>query len=461
LASDPDNPKVLHFLGVAEHQSGQSERAVELLRRSVAVQPLSAPCHNNLGMVLSSLGRTAEAEDACRQALAIDPNSASAHNNLGAILAHQERFDEAIESFERSIALAPMAEAHYNLGSAFLVVGRYDDAIVQFRGAIDMRPDYADAHFAEAHLLLLAGRDMAEGWVKLEWRWQLPGKTNRWPTHSLWKGEPIGKRSLLLHAEQGFGDTLQFCRYSQLIQTDGPVFLAVPGPLVRLLYGLRGVNVIDQDDKVPSFDLHCPLLSLPHAFRTTIDSIPAATHYLSADFRQAAAWRDRLRELKGIRVGVVWAGGARTLQPAAIAIDRRRSIPFARFSMLLDAPGVTFVSLQKNSGQQARQLDARLHDWTNELRDFADTAALIDALDLVISVDTAVAHLAGALGKPVWLLNRFDTCWRWFLDREDTPWYPSMRLFRQPKPGDWDTTLARVLDALTVQSSSRPANGVH
>jgi Flp pilus assembly protein TadD len=451
LAKQPANATVLHLLGVVEHQSGRGEQALGLIRQSVALEPRAASWHNNLGTVLHSLGHSAEAEAACRKAITIDPNSAPAHNNLGTILASQERIGEAIESFATSAALTPKAETYFNLGKALLEVGRNQEALAQFRSAIDLQPDYADAHFAEAHLLLLAGRDLAEGWSKFEWRWRLPGKTNRWSMHAAWNGEAIGKRTLLLHAEQGFGDTLQFCRYAPLIASDGAVLLAVPRPLVRLLSGLRGVQVIDQDGERPAFDLHCPLLSLPRIFRTTIDTIPVATHYLSADLRAAAAWRARLRSLRGIKAGVVWAGGARPFQPAATAIDRRRSIRFDRFAQLLDAPGIAFVSLQKHDGGHKRD-DQRLHDWTDELHDFADTAALIDALDLVISVDTAVAHLAGALGKPVWLLNRFDTCWRWLLDRTDSPWYPTMRLFRQPRPGDWDAVLGNVRSALAAEA---------
>jgi Tfp pilus assembly protein PilF len=456
LTAEPANATALHLLGVVEHQAGQSELAVDLLRRAVALQPHSGAGHNNLATVLTSLGRIREAEDACRRALAIDPNSAAAHNNLGTILAGQERVAEAIESFARSIAIAPTAHSHFNFGKVLIELGRYDDAMAQFRDAIRLRSDYADAHFAEAYLLLLSGHHMAEGWAKLEWRWRLPGKSSRFPAYPLWTGDPIANRTLLLHAEQGFGDTLQFCRYASLIATDRPVFLAVPRPLLRLLSGLRGVEVIDEAGELPRFDLHCPLLSLPRAFGTTIDTIPAANHYLCADLHQATAWRKRLRDLRGLKVGVVWAGGARLHQPAALAIDRRRSLPFDVFAKMFDTPGLAFVSLQKQEGGKPQQGHSRLHDWTNDLHDFADTAALIDALDLVITVDTAVAHLAGALGKPAWMLNRFDTCWRWMLDRADSPWYPSLKLYRQQTRGDWGNVIARVSTDLAALAKAVP-----
>ena len=253
---------------------------------------------------------------------------------------------------------------------------------------------------------------------------------------------------LLLHAEQGQGDTLQFCRYATMLGSRGRIILEAPGPLVRLLGSLRGVEqLVRQGDPLPRFDLHCSLLSVPLICQTTLGTIPAEAPYLSADPVQAAAWRERLASLPGLKVGLVWAGGSRPEQPETLAIDRRRSMPLATMAPLGEVTGCSFVSLQKGEpAHQSAQPPPGLfvHDFTAELADFADTAALIEALDLVISVDTAVVHLAGALGKPVWLLNRFDSCWRWLLDRDDSPWYPTLRQFRQTVPGDWDRVLHRV-----------------
>ena len=260
----------------------------------------------------------------------------------------------------------------------------------------------------------------------------------------LWRGEAIGDRTILLHAEHGLGDTLQFCRYVPLMVCR--IILEVQAPLVRLLSRLPGVmQIVARGDKLPPFDLHCPLLSLPHAFGTTLDTIPAGMPYLSADPALAANWQERLLGLDGLRIGLVWAGGRRFKD------DRRRSIALKTLAPLGDVSGVSFVSLQKDEAA-AQAADPphgmMLHDFTTDLHDFEDTAALVVNLDLVISVDTAVAHLAGALGKPVWLLNRCDTDWRWLLNRDDSPWYPTLRQFRQSRPGDWNSAICAARDAL-------------
>jgi hypothetical protein len=263
----------------------------------------------------------------------------------------------------------------------------------------------------------------------------------------LWLGQaaPAGTR-LLLHAEQGLGDTIQFCRYATLAASRGlRVTLQVPRPLVRLLRTLDGVDqVIAEDEALPAFDLHCPLLSLPLALGTTLATVPAAPAYLRADAALAEGWRDRLAAFPPIRVGLVWAGKPRhDVLSSLVAIERRRSLAAERLAPLLVVPGVRFFSLQ--SGGPAAPAAFSLTDFMPEMTDFADTAALIANLDLVISVDTAAAHLAAALGKPVWLLDRFDSCWRWLTGRRDSPWYPSLRLYHQPAAGDWDSVLAEVV----------------
>jgi len=298
----------------------------------------------------------------------------------------------------------------------------------------------------------LAGR-FEEGWKEYEWRWKtklLSGDAGRFSAPT-WGGEAIGDRVILLHAEQGLGDTLQFCRYAPLIAAGARVVLEVQAPLTRLLSQLPGIAaIVARGDGLPPFDLHCPLLSLAGVVGTTLDTIPAEAPYLAADPALAADWRDRLAGLGGLRTGLVWAGGRR-LDANLAAVDRRRSIALDTMSPLGEVSGVTFISLQKGdpSAQAAHPpAGMALYDFTADLHDFADTAALIDNLDLVISVDTSVVHLAGALGKPVWLLNRFDTCWRWLLDRDDSPWYPQLRQFRQPSPGDWKSVISGVGDAL-------------
>jgi hypothetical protein len=268
----------------------------------------------------------------------------------------------------------------------------------------------------------------------------------------------LGGKSILLLGEQGFGDVLQFCRYAPMVAGLGArVILAVPATLCRLLSSLPGVDhVVSQDDVLPAFDVHCPLMSLPMAFATTEKSLPAQVPYLAADPHAIASWNSIIPSPSargdgesGLRIGLVWAGAHRPEQPHAAAVDRRRSMALAQMAPVFAAPGNVFVSLQL--GPAAAQVDAApfpLLDVADRLTDFADTAALVAALDLIITVDTAVAHLAGALGKPVWLLSRHDACWRWGRDRTDSPWYPTMRLFRQTIPGDWAGVMQRVAEAL-------------
>jgi hypothetical protein len=291
-------------------------------------------------------------------------------------------------------------------------------------------------------MALLAQVDWPAGWQEYDWRWKTPDLSKAWRgfPQKQWLGEPAEGRTLLIHAEQGFGDTLQFCRYTPLAAARGlRVILEVPGPLVRLLRCLPGVDrVVERGEALPDFDLHCPMLSLPLAFGTTLSSLPGAVPYLHADPELTAAWRARLAavDIQGPRVGLVWAGN-----PGKVA-DARRSLPADRLAPLF-VDGAHFVSLQKNG--PATPADLPLTNFMGEVADFADTAALVANLDLVISVDTAVAHLAGALGKLVWVLDRFDPCWRWLAGRRDSPWYPTLRLYRQPTPGDWAPVLAEVL----------------
>ncbi len=358
----------------------------------------------------------------------------------------------SIAAHRRAIALkADFPEAYTNLGNALKGQGNIAAAIAACRQAIALNPDLPDAHHNLSLTLLLNG-EFAEGWREYEWRWQTKQLRPRGFAQPLWSGEAVDGRVLLLHAEQGYGDMIQFCRYVPLVAARGRVVLEAPRALVRLFSGLAGVErIVVQGDPLPAFDLHCPLLSLPRAFATTLETIPGGVPYLGTDPAQVSAWRDRLAGLARLRVGLVWAGEPRATDRIRGAVDRRRSISLGHFARLAGVGGIAFVSLQK--GEAAAQTRSpppglRLHDWTGELEDFADTAALIAALDLVISVDTAVVHLAGALGKPVWLLNRFDTDWRWLLDREDSPWYPTLRLFRQHRPGDWAGVLERVAAAL-------------
>jgi Flp pilus assembly protein TadD len=487
LAADAENADGHHLLGVIAFQRGDPEAALNHLRRALDRRPQDAGLHGLIGMVSRALGRPAEARASLEAALRLDPESAVAHNDLGIVLAEQGMLAEAIGHFEAAVRLDPgLAQAHYNMGRALGGLDRLDEAIASYRRALQLDPGYvnarnnigieltrlgrydealaaleealrldaddAAAHCNRALLLLRLGR-FAEGFAEYEWRWRTrpPKSPPRDFAQPAWNGEDIAQAILMLHAEQGFGDTLQFCRYVPLIaRRCRKVYLEVPRGLLRLLRQSLAADNLEVIPRLSDFpatqalplaDYHCPLLSLPRVLGTSLADIPAAIPYLAADAAQAAAWSQRLAELPGRKVGLVWAGLPQ------YADDAHRSLPLDRLAPLGAVTGVTLISLQTGpAAAQARTPPAglTLHDAGPGLRDFADTAALVAALDLVISVDTATAHLAGALGTKVWLLNRFDTDWRWLVDRPDSPWYPTMRIFRQPRWGDWASVIADV-----------------
>jgi tetratricopeptide (TPR) repeat protein len=422
---------------------GQFDDAEACWREVVRLQPELPAAHNNLGSTLHLLRRDDEAAACFRTALQLDPNYAEACNNLGTTLCALDQMVEGEALLRRAIALRPdYARAHANLGAALRDQLRIGPAETCFRTALQHAPDLPEAHLHLANVLLLTGR-LTEAWPDFEWR---PSGMKPAPAGlPTWRGEPVEQRTLLLRAQEGYGDTIQFCRYAELLAPNTRVVLQVQRSLVRLLRGLTGgVEVVSTDGPLPRCDLYCDLLSLPHIFGTTFETIPTPRPYLHPDPVAVAAWRQRLAALPGLRVGLVWAGNP------DYSSDRRRSIDPDRLAALAGVPGIAFVSLQAQGGSGNARLPngLTLYDPSAELRDFADTAALIAALDLVIGVDTAVVHLAGAMGKPVWLLNRFSPCWRWLLERDDSPWYPSLRQFRQPQPGDWGSVLAAVREAL-------------
>jgi hypothetical protein len=310
-------------------------------------------------------------------------------------------------------------------------------------------------------LMMMLG-DLPGGFALYEWRWGMaawiesPRRLRRQYTQPLWLGETsIAGKTILIHTEQGFGDVFQFCRYATLAAKAGArAIVEVQPDLAPLMATLPGISLVTSDrEPLPDHDLRCPMMSLPLAFGTTVDTIPAEVPYLHADPARASGWRDRLAGLQGRRIGLVWGAGSRIGDAELVALEHRKSVPLQMLGPLTSVAGCEFVSIQL--GRAAAQTASwpagmTLHDFAKDLKDFADTAALMDNLDLVISVCTSTAHLAGALGKPVWLLNRFDTDWRWFLDREDSPWYPTMRIFRQPQPGDWASVVQSVTDALRI-----------
>src|SRR6516162_43297 len=426
----------------------QYEDALACYDQALALRADIPPIWNNRGNALRNLDRLDEAEKSLREALRLRPDFANAHNNLGRVLDDLGRFEEAEASIRTALRLEPEhAFAHCYLGLVLHHLGRAREAEASYRTALRLRPEYRGWRGALGHALLLAGQ-LEEGWKEFGSHWQTESKVSSGPLLE----EAIGDRVILLVAEQGHGDTLQFCRYvPQIAANARRTVLAVQPSLVRLLSRLPGVSeIIASGGQPSSFDLWCTLMSLPHAVGTTLETIPATTSYLTADPADVAHWRERLASLAGLRVGLCWAGG-RTRNLRQIANDRRRSITLDTLAAFGEISGVQFISLQKGppAAEAARPLQGmELHDFTEDLHAFADTAALIDSLDLVISVDTAVAHLAGALGKPVWVLNRFDTDFRRPRDRDDSPWYRSVRQFRQPTPGDWHSVISRARGAL-------------
>lgn len=452
LALQAKFPDALNNRGNAQAGLNRPLDALGSFDRAIALTPTFAQAWNNRACVLRDLGRPADALASCDHALELQPNYPDAWSNRGNALSDLNQPQDAELSYRRALELAPtFADAWNNLGLTQIDLDRHSEALASYERALAVNPASAETHWNESLCLLQTGQ-LEAGFRKYEWRWERnrikAGKRSF--AQPLWLGDfSIEGKTILLHAEQGLGDTLQFCRYAALVSNLGAkVVLEVPAELMRLMTTLDGVDqLIEAGQPLPPFDCHCPLLSLPLAFRTDLASIPSATPYLFADHLAVEQWRARLNEDANgrLKVGLVWAGGNRPHVAELRKNDARRSITFERLAPLLDLPNVQFFSLQK--GAAALQLldsDAGRHaviDYTETLHDFADTAALVANLDLVISVDTSTAHLAGALDRPVWILNRFDTCWRWMLERTDTPWYPCARLFRQPALGDWDSVI--------------------
>lgn len=374
---------------------------------------------------------------------------------LGKELARQGRWDEAAHHLKQSLRFKPaVAEAWMELARVEERRRRWEDAIACYRQAIQRSPDTPLAHYLLSLLLLRLGR-FAEGWSEYEWRWQTPGfSTPRRVTGKEWDGTAAQNQTVLLHAEQGFGDTIQFCRFAPLVrERSGRVLLIVPPELRALLGTAPGIDeVLTNGCPWPEFDCHLPLMSLPRVLGTTIETIPTRVPYLAADMGKAATWELLLPPRHGLRVGLAWQGRPEHEN------DSNRSMPLSHYAPLSSGPGIELISLQvgaPDTGAAAAGL--ALVDRTAHIRDFSDTAALIACLDLVISVDTSVAHLAGALGKPIWLLLPHHAEWRWLPDEDRSPWYPTMRLFRQTQPGDWNGVIVRVseeLHALTAQTNA-------
>jgi tetratricopeptide (TPR) repeat protein len=449
LRVQPDHAEALCNRGLTLHELKRFEEALASYERALIVRPDYAEALSNRGMTLRELNRLEDAVESYDRALALRPEFAKALSNRGNALHELNRFEEALASFDRALRIDPeYAEAFSNRGVTLHSLIRFQEALSNFDRALKFRPDHADTHYNEALCRLLIG-DFDRGWEKSEWRWET-GHTSdkkRNFVQPLWLGSSdIAGKTVLLHGEQGFGDMIQFSRYVPLVaERAGRVILEISEPLRELMGTLSGAaQIISKGDPLPHFDLHCPLLSLPLAFTTGLKTIPSALPYLRASPQALLRWDARLGLRRCPRIGLVWSGRPTHKN------DRNRSVKLRALLPLLDIDAV-FVSLQHDlrADDAATLKDQKnIIHFGDELRDFSDTAALISNLDLVISVDTSVAHLAGALSKPVWVLLPFIPDWRWLLDRDDSPWYPTARLFRQGNNRVWDDAIVRVRDAL-------------
>jgi len=490
LRGDCDNAAALGLLGVVAHKQGRNNLAVRLFERTIKIDAQAPQFHNNLGVALKALGNLEQAVDAYRKAVLLKPDYAEAYNNLGSALQLQGKFAEAVENYRQAVLLRPdwaetyndMAvalskqgsyrqavessaralqiksdypEAYNTMASALHMQAKFHEAVRSYRKAILLRPDYAEAH-TNLGITLLLNAEFVEGWRQYAWRRYAGSIT--YPHHyqvPQWDGSSfIGKR-LLVHYEQGLGDNIQFIRYLPMVKAaGGTVILEVDGSLLGLLQSFDGIDELVEAsyDTKPDveFDVCVSVLDLPGIFRTTLQTIPADVPYLYADPAKVQFWRDRLGQ-KGFKVAIVWAGRATHEN------DLNRSCLLENFSPLARIPGVLLYALQKGpAAGQVRNLpdEITVTNIADRLEDFTDAAAALENMDLIISVDTSILHLAGAMAKPVWAIMPFVPDWRWMLHRQTSPWYPTMRLFRQTRPGRWDDVFRRVAEELRLLTAS-------
>src|SRR5215212_41149 len=489
LKINPRSAAVLSNLAMTLAALNRDADALAALDKALALEPGNFEAINNRGNVFLKLGRPAEALAAFDQALALEPRFIGARANRGNALAQLGRLEEALAQYDVVLAVQPShADNHYNRGTALAALGRQQEAIATYDRALALRPNYvkaltnraialqacnrfqesltnldqvlaidkdnADAHHNQALALLTLG-DYRRGFEQYEWRWQRSGMPARRKFGKpLWIGEyPLARKTILLHAEQGLGDTIQFVRYAPLLALTGAkVMLEVQPDLRDLLARVQGVaGVVARGEPLPDYDVHCPVGSLPRALRTEAANIPAEIPYVKASGERITKWRERIGSLPSPRIALAWAGSA------AHANDRNRSIALSQLAPLLSVEQASFVSIQRELRNEDSDLLARaprLMHIGDALDAFEDTAAVAALVDVVISVDTSVVHLAGAMGRPTWILLPFCPDWRWMLERDDSPWYPTARLFRQPALGDWDSVIGRVCEALSEFSAS-------
>lgn len=447
----PDSSMAFHQLGLSMCQLGQFQAGVECFDSAIRWDPCNPLPVMDRGNAFKELGHAQLAMNDYLQALQLKPDYAIAHFNLASLYRQQMQLQKAADCYRAVLELEPQRpDVWSNLGVTLKELGEFDRALTCFDQALAIDPGFADASWNKATTLLMRG-NYKSGWPLFESRWQLDAAglaKQSQLTSTLWLGEAsLRHRTILICTEQGLGDTIQCLRYLRLLVDMGAqVLVEVQASLVRLVSqidGLAGVMVYGEPR--PATDFHCPFMSLPLAFKTDLSTIPFAAGYLQADKLLSAEWANKLAQDRRPKVGLVWSGGD------LFAANARRNIPLSTFEVLGTLP-LSFHSLQVGASARQALNDLKAAEWqgpnitdqTDLLTDFADTAALVDNLDLVIAVDTSVAHLAGAMGKPTWLLNRFDGCWRWLKHRTDSPWYQSMRVFNQSNPTEWLPVLETV-----------------
>lgn len=450
LALRPDYAEALCNRGMVLYELKAPEEALASYDRALALRPDFVEAEIHRGNALRMLKRFEEALASCERTVERWTDRAAAYGNRAIVLHELQRFDEALADYDRAFAVDPdYPDALCNRGVTLYELGRFEEALASYARALAVRPDFVDAHYNEAHSRLLIG-DLRRGFEKFEWRWQIEffASHKREFSQPQWTGaEEIAGRTILLHAADGFGDTIHLCRYTPIVASRGArVVLEVQSSLHELMGSLAGsAHVFAKGDTLPDFDLECSLLSLPRAFGTELATIPSTTPYLFVPPSRGSNWNARLGPRHRPRIGLAWSGDP------THSNDRNRSIRLDAFLRFLTGIDATFVSLQREvRAADTAVLQARddvLH-FGAELKDFSDTAALISNLDLVVAVDTSVAHVAGALGKPVWILLPYIPDWRWLFDRDDSPWYPTARLFRQGDTRTWEDVIARVGTAL-------------
>ena len=462
-AKDPKNAEVIYLLGMIASRAERLQLAVKLLEMAIELQPKRPFFHFHLGEIYGRQNRADMAEEQYRQAIHLKPDFVVAYINLGSLLLGRGDQKAAMEAYLTAVNLDPSADtAFYNLGIIAQKHGSHTEALQFFDQALQAKPQTALTHTARAFSLLMMGR-FQEGWPAYEWRWHLPNNAPRICAQPRWDGSnPKGKR-LYLYTEQGFGDALMFVRYVKPVRQQGAIVILECKPEMFRLF--QGANLADElvarahEDETPptfAFDQHLPLLNVPVFFTTSLQTIPSEVPYLYPDPDLKAQWRERLKSLKGLRVALSWSGNPE------ISVNHDRACTFQAFQPLLQVPGISFVSVQKGApAQQWRESQAvvEMLDLDPQLTDFAETAAVLANVDLLISTDTAVVHLAGALGIPVWTVLHTASEWRWMQHRLDSPWYPSMRLFRQTTPGDWREVIGRIEETLRAWMATTPALG--